>query len=314
MAVSFYSPKYSFIQMSDDEFKTGCVQDNQKCLPVYALTDLRFQTFAVVSGSDKSWFNITSTVGDETITTTVYAKVCVGCASEEGLNASSFSWKGTWRKLKADTEDTWVGNFSYIGPGTIFSDLSESDCFKICFHRVQLEAKTKDDPVGWNTEVMACTETCFIKITDKCYTSVFNYNCFEDQYLFVYINETGDVDHFNRVRLPCYLRDMQLPSEEKTYTRSNGFKKKLFERVDEQYDLIVDWLPKSWHKRIKAMLGHDSITIETVNETDDEPMGISCNEKYQIDWPATNYQLAPAKTKVLRSEPLYLSNSNCKNG
>jgi hypothetical protein len=105
---------------------------------------------------------------------------------------------------------------------------------------------------------------------------------------------------------------MQMPSTERSYVKSDGVKKKLFERIEEEYDLHTDWMNKQWHKCMRVLLGHDNISVTNDNDIPRTSMAIVCREAYDISWPdVKHYDTAPAKTKVVRSEAISLINNNC---
>lgn len=322
MAVQLSSPRYSFVALdligkpgadgtfstAQPELEAGCADAIPLCLPVSALGNLNFQIFAQVSGSDKDWFEVVAEGGTKY---TVYAKVCVDCETQT-FDANSFNWKGTWRKIVTDTTDVWVGNFTETGSNQTFTDLIAGDCFNICFHKVLVATARPNVVEGATTTVMECTTTCFVKITDTCYTTVFFYQNNEDNHGFIYTDANDTVNFTNVVRLPCYLRNMQLPSQERSYIKSNGAKKKLFERTEEEYDLIIDWMPKQWHKNMKVLLGHDGIVVSNDNDSPTTNMTVICREAYEMDWPEEiNYPNCPAKTKLVRSEAISMINTNC---
>ena len=316
MAVTLKTPTYSFMQIGAGELDAGCVPDVNICLPVQALTDLSFQVMALVDKADQAWFEqIDEAHSGEGVVTkqTIMAMICHECTNDEDnffTNAPSFT--GTWTKIEDGVSgpDIWIGNFTFNGHDDLFNAIPLGFCFNLCFYRVYLTT----DFVGAisisfvNTTLIACTDVCFQKIDDACYTSLFTYKCYENSFDFDYAN-----DFINKVRLPCYLRNMQLPSEEKSYIKSDGSKIKLYERIEEEYDLIIDWIPKEWHKKLKVLLAHDYITIDNTNDAPVSNAKIICREKYEITWPDLpwNWKTAPAQTKVVRSESLSLINTNC---
>ncbi len=316
MAVTLSNPPYSFVEIYNPRtIVDDCMEDIPLCLPVKGQLDLSFQIIASVTGSDKDWFNQNSTSGEDTFKSTVWARICSECGNidpEEPNINTSFSWSGVWRKIETGGTDIWIGNFTGTLNPARFNALTVGECFKICFYRVQYNIEDVTTLTGVTTTLIGCTETCFVKITDECYTSRFTYGCNEDTNGFIYTDESGDINFTNAVRLPCYLRNMQLPSSEKSYVKSSGAKTKLYERTDEEYDLVIDYMPNQWHKNMKVLLGSDNTQIQNVNSSGNTYWPFVNNEKYDIGLPDEDYPNKPATTKIVRSEALSLINSNCK--
>lgn len=305
MPLLLTSSRYSFFQPSPFNVEEkGCVDEVPVCLPVYALTDLRFQIILYVDGEDKAIFE--QTVMDTF--STIKAGICEDCEAQEPTPAQPVHFPATWYKVETgegSNPDKWIGVFQY--DNTVEWAIEPGQCFRICFYKWQ------NGFSGLATTFITCTNNCFQRIADRCYTSLFTYRCKENQFEFDYVIETelSSATFTNSVRLPCYTRNMQLPSEEKSYQKSNGTFVKLMERIDEEYDLIVDFVPKDWHQKIKVMLAHDTITISNPNETENQNHGIICREKYEIKWQDFPYMNAPAETKIRRNAILVRTNSNC---
>lgn len=315
MAVTLSAPPYSFVQITEPERATGCVDEFNLCLPIKALSDLSFQLIANVPKADEPWFEVEFDEAGDTMKHTIWGMICVACDNTGEFGPTSFSFTGRWRQIAegGSGADTWLGNFTFNGQEELFNELVSGGCFNICFYRVKINVLDLTEVVGVTTALIACTDTCFQKIDDDCYTSFFTYNNKEDSMGFVYTHPiTGAVNFANQVRLPCFLRDIQFPTEEKSYKKSNGDRVKLFARIDEEYELKVDWVYKSWHKRIVVLLHHDTIRIDNDNDGSLSNMHITCDEKYEINWPEEPYQLAPAKTKVKRAAGINIVNSNCQ--
>lgn len=309
MAVTLTTPDHSFVQIGSGELDASCVPEIALCLPVYVLNDLSFQVIANVPKADEPWFEVEFEEASETRKHTIWGMICRDCENPlSEFSETSFSFTGTWTQIAegGTGADTWLGNFTANGQEELFNLLEAGECFNICFYRVKVNVLDLTQVVGVTTTLIACTETCFNKITDPCFTSWFTYKCYENSFDFNYENS-----FVNQIRLPCYLSNMQLPSEELSYTKSSGAKIKLSERIEEEYDLNIDWMPKEWHKKLKVLLSHDYITINNINDGPVTNMAIVCREKYEINWPDIPWRTAPAKTKVIRSEALSLTNSNC---
>lgn len=306
MGLLLYTSRHSFFNLQPFNVEeTGCLDDTDLCLPVYALSDLQFQIIAEVSGSDKDWFEQVF----EGSTNRVKAGVCSECPDPEGEEPTSpaapIHFNSTWTRISEDEggSDLWVGTFTAAEAIAWGKEVGE--CFKICLYRVY------GGFTGDVTIKLACTNYCFQRINDPCYTSILKYRCAENSHEFYYTGSSSLTGFHNQVRLPMFLHNMQLPGEEKSYRKSNGQFMKLMERVDEEYDVSIDYVPKHWHKKIKVALGHDVLQIKNTNETENQFWSFVCREKYDITPQDIEHINAPAKTKVVRSEALVMTNSNC---
>ncbi len=322
MAITFSAPAYSFVQLVQPSSGVApCVPDVPICLPVYSPLDLSFQLIARVTGDDKSWFEVEynpTSSGEITPPAqrdTIWGKVCRQCgnqSADEPSLATSFAWSAVWQRISTGTADVWVGNFTYTGNPGVFNQLAYGECFNICFFRVTALRNTTNRIEAMNTTLQACTAVCFQRVVNACFTSYFVYSCNENTFGFRYLDGTGAPNFTNRVRLPCYIANMQLPSDEKSYTLSNGTKLKLYERIEEEYDLLIDFMPRQWHINLKVLLSHDNLNIQMQGgETGGPLYGFICREKYDIAWPDMPYANATAKTKVVRSAAVSLINNNC---
>ncbi len=162
--------------------------------------------------------------------------------------------------------------------------------------------------------VLGCTG-CLQKIADPCFTSVIKYRNNEDAFYLTY-NTVGfnavDEAFYNTVRLPFYLHSLQLPTEEKTYTKSDGSKLQLYARMDREYSATVDYLQKEHHLMLAIALRHDILLITSINENGIEDSEFVLSEAYQLQWPAMpRYALAQASFKVMQSDPVQLTNNYC---
>lgn len=305
---SLRTPQYSFVQMTHLN-AAQCPSMVDPCLPIYELEDIQFQVFAVVNGDDSNWFEKQFTAGDLTFKYTVYAKICFDC-EEELTSLEPFEYSAHWTKISdEDGQQLWAGRFYFSGDNTTFNNIEPGVCWNLCFYRVQVPVSAPNTIIGITSINKGCTYTCFQKINDPCFTTKFRYTNNEDAFNFLY-EDSGLI--FNQVRVSAYLRDMQLPSQQKVNTRSNGVKKKLFERIEEDYELVIDWMPKQMQKAFKVMLSHDDILLTNTNEGFNSFQRFVCEEKYDIKWPEIPYPQAQAFTRVKRAEALSLINSNCR--
>jgi hypothetical protein len=113
----------------------------------------------------------------------------------------------------------------------------------------------------------------------------------------------------NRVRLPIQLHSPQFPEERKIFRKANGQAITLSVVVRKTYELETDYMPETWHQRLKIALAHDVITIEGEKYLGD----ISQDSDYAIDWPegVLHYPAAKANVKV-QATPFDATNSNCQ--
>lgn len=138
--------------------------------------------------------------------------------------------------------------------------------------------------------------------TEK-YTTAFEYWCEEDVYGFQYCNGAK-----NKVRLPIYFKNMQLPTDKKVYRRSNGTIKVLKAVTRKSFDGVVAALPEKLHEKVKVMLDHDSINAITR----DWYAGIVNEDAYTIQYPDVPglNQDGNASFKIFQT-PFLLRNTNC---
>ena len=108
----------------------------------------------------------------------------------------------------------------------------------------------------------------------------------------------------NRVRLPMILSNQNPITEKEDYTDANGVINNPFKTRRQKYDLIIDFLPADFHKKLELALMHD-ITLDGISmiETGD----------YKIDWEnvdqSTGIDLIMAKTEISEQEILTIKNS-----
>jgi len=197
--------------------------------------------------------------------------------------------------------------------------IAVGECFRLSIWE-DIIAEDTDDVV-LQRRVISCTN-CFVKVEpDNCYHSYFSYSCNENSYGFLYNVFVGDprngvtASFKNYGYLPFYLHSPNLPSEEKSYKKSDGTNIKLYERVDEEFTLETDYMDSRLHKCMKVMLGSDDLQIFNDYFRLKESVDFICKESYDIAWEKIKQkpmQRAKATTKVLNKYPLYLLNANCK--
>lgn len=112
----------------------------------------------------------------------------------------------------------------------------------------------------------------------------------------------------NRIRLPFMTNKAQFPTERNVFRRADGSTKVLSAVVRNTYQLLTDYLPEKWHKRLVIALNHDDVTIEN----DHYLGGITLDADYSIDWlEFQNYPVAQGTTTV-EVTPFDATNSNCQ--
>jgi hypothetical protein len=113
----------------------------------------------------------------------------------------------------------------------------------------------------------------------------------------------------NRVRLPLQLHSPQFPEERRLFRKANGQAKTLSVVIRKVYELETDFLPESYHQKLKIALAHDLVRIEGEKYLGD----ISQDGDYAIEWPegVLHYPAAKANVKV-QATPFDATNSNCQ--
>lgn len=113
----------------------------------------------------------------------------------------------------------------------------------------------------------------------------------------------------NRIRLPMQLHSAQFPEERTVFRKANGQSKTLSVVIRRTYELETDYMPESWHQRLKIAIAHDTVTLEGEKYLGD----ISQDGDYNIEWPegVLHYPTAKASAKV-QATPFDATNSNCQ--
>jgi|SRR5665647_220053 len=106
-----------------------------------------------------------------------------------------------------------------------------------------------------------------------------------------------------RVRLPMILSSPNPITEKEDYTDANGVINNPFKSRRQKYELIVDYLPLDFHKKLQVALVH-KLTID----------GLSVIESgdYKIDWDnmdsSSGNELIMAKTEISEQDIVILKN------
>jgi len=306
MAVVITSPQFSFLQI--DILQETCSWITPPCLPMFTPSDLSFQMYVAVSGTDKDWFNIEFDASGTLSEYTIQARICEDCDDASDVDRE-FSWGATWTKITEDTTDIWVGNFTFNGNETKWTALDFNTCFNICFHKVLIAVSDPTVVVGLTTTPIECTDTCFTKIVDECYTSVITYGNNDNAFDFNYENSWS-----NTIRLFMYLHSPLPVEEEKSYAKSNGSTKKLMHRIWTDYKVKTDYFTDDMHMQLTIATAHDTVSIYDVYSRIINKEFVR-TEKFDIAWmeeQSPGINVAQATTTLRLAIPRATINSNCE--
>jgi hypothetical protein len=306
MAVVITSPEFSFVGIVAEEAQP-CSWGTLPCLPVSVLNDLSFQLKVAVSGADKAWFNVEFEQDGDTLEYTIQGKVCIDC-EDAGVETDAFSFSATWTLVEEGTTDHWIGNFVANGNETIFNSYDIGQCFNLCFHKVLIDVTDPTVILGLTTTPIVCSDTCFARIDDTCYTSVLTYSNDESAFDFNY-----DTAFFNTVRLNLYLHSPVNVEEEKSYSKSDGSTVKLMHRIWKDYKVKTDLWGDHWLEKLAVATAHDTLRITCtysgiVNKT------FVRMEKIDIGWleqDSPGINVAQGNTTLRLANPRASINSNC---
>lgn len=215
-------------------------------------------------------------------------------------------------KYQEFEDDEW-GNI-------ITEPIDIGECFRLTIWEDIIAEDTEDTVI--QRTALGCTN-CFVKVAAEplCFWSRFNYRNNENSHGFLYNVFVGSpttgsyVTFTNHGFLPFHLHSPSFPSEEKSYTKSNGSHLKLYERTDEQFTLETDYFDMRVHKCMKVMLGSDSVGITNDYFGQRESSNVICKDSYDLEWDTLGSaveRLAKATTKVISQTPISLINTNCE--
>lgn len=269
-------PANSFVQAYTAPTTSTCCEDVKLCLPAYNGEDIAFQ------------------FTDNTPAADIYK---VGVYSEGSL-VGSF----------VELPKVSLGGglyLVYVPQIPSIASLAEGQCFNL-----MIQVFEKDAPTGVNL----FQTNCFYKTSNKCFTSRIWYRCDEDSFGFIYTEDyTEDMERkemFQSIRLPFHLKAPQFPVKRNVFVKSNGERKKLSASIQNEYNLITDYMFKDWHEKLVVALEHDTILIENI-DSGFNGQTVSHEADYQVDWQEfLNYPTAPGKTKLMKT-PYYNKNTNC---
>ena len=326
-------PRHSFVQDSSvDDIGQFCEKE-KLCLPVAFMTDWRFQIFITSYGDQPNeeanrreyFFGITDTecTGamplDVRYLTRVKARFydisdnpIVLPDGTTALGVLCFDQTPTNNSIELQyqelVDDEW---------GAVITEAIEfGSCFNFTIWEDIIAEDTEDDVI--QRTALGCTN-CFVKIPSDplCFTSRFSYKNNENNHGFIYNIQTelSNATFINFGYLPIHLHSPNFPSEEKTYTKSDGSHLKLYERTDEEFILETDYFDMRVHKCMKVMLGSDMVSIINDYFNPRESIVVVCREAYSIEWDSLGNaveRLAKATTKVISQTPISLINTNCQ--
>ncbi len=304
MAVRIHLPDYSFhnTQLVNDTCNTG----PSFCLPVYDKNDIAFNFLVECSSLEAASLS----AGDWKI----IAVVSNTCIDELPADNYPYTWQYEATLYPVIEADNLPANYLFVAhmsptSGTQIADLTTGSCFSLT-----LMLRKSDSTPPNRLTILGCVG-CYSKIDDVCYTSRIKYLNKENAYGFTYKTANYDAyanNLYNTVRLPFYLYNYQMPKEEKNYQKSDGSSIKLYSRIDREYDVKVDYMPKQMHERLNIAFEHDKVLITNTNESGISDTPFVCKEKYELVWPdVPEYNMAMGKTTIKTAQAASLLNSNC---
>ncbi len=170
--------------------------------------------------------------------------------------------------------------------GSLHGSLLLGDCFR-------LKVVDKSASV-WYSNLFR------LQLADQ--TTLLKYYCEEPQFDFEY-----DISNsYNQLRLPIRIYEPQYPQKENVYIDTMGNRTVLFSKVDIEYLLETEYIPKEWHEKIIIALSHDHVLIDGVSMTKTEEYKINWDEYIDTD---CNTRLTKGATKLQQN--ITYRNSNC---
>ena len=282
MSYQISSPKYSFIKFNDLDQDDDCCKDDQTfCLPIFAISDLRFQM--KITGSDEAATDTIWALANDKIQLTLH-KGTGDIAAAKNFTVDDGLYFTKIRISATEILYTWTKDLSGL-----FTHIDCKGCFRL--------GVKVDGYEGTNYS------NCFVRICDDCFTSVFEYYNDDDFAGFKYCNTYGFA---NRVRLPFYFQDPQYPEDETVYIKSNGFRKVLRLNVIKEYSVITEHFPELMHDKMKVALSHDNTYVTGQKYTG----SFRKSSPYTPEW-TQGFCLAPAAFKVLVNPDISVNN-NCQ--
>ncbi|WP_418894223.1 hypothetical protein [Limibacterium fermenti] len=180
----------------------------------------------------------------------------------------------------------FVHSFNYFSTGLDLSGiLTAEDCF-----RLKLTDKTAGK-VYYSNVLVYLPETEYLHLS---------YWCDKDEFGFHY-----EANKPNTVRIPAILRKPSYVENAEKYTDSNGKTRVLYKEIQKKYALQTDYMPYSWHDKLKIALSHDLVKINDteMDETGNYTLGDEINES------ACGVECVMGETEV--AENFTERNTNC---
>ena len=294
MAVTIETYENSFVTFTDQNNKfisdRNCAFQREFCLPIYDGYDVSFLIKVV---STVSYVDITDYFG---------ITLRNDCESQ-AYPTPPISIAPTFTlldEISGETTTSYVLSVTY--PGNWSWILEGGDCFVINL--------TFDDGDG-NTASLC--SNCFIKVDDKCFTTLVKYQNNETAFGFPYSDIGGIFDNY--VRLPMWLSKPQYPKTGEYYERSNGEKVTLFARFNRQYDVVCDDMPEWWMKNLLIAISHDTVAVvpEDSSVLGNGVINVVSNNDWEIQWPDMGVSSANwGRPKfTLLETPFMEINNNC---
>lgn len=306
--MSIYAEPYSFFEI-DSVINFNCVEPIEMCLPIYLETDLH--GFHLNTNDSPTVPPEVEDVPEYPLVSYCYRLVSK-CDEPVIIVDKIKHYNQFFYFINPITED-WIllpFNDDDDEPDVIpgFNQFQCNDCFYIqiikTVREVNPDQETEFDPYLYRNSIVGCIG-CFKKICDPCYTTLINYRNNENAFGFNNNNRT-----YNQIRLPFYLKQPQFPTKRNVFTLSNGMQKKLSARIEKEWIVDTEYMPKEWHEKLIIALEHDRVKITNTNSnlTNQE---IMFDSNYEINWQDfLDYPTAPAKFKV-KQIPYNNINSNC---
>lgn len=294
MAVTIEAYDNSFVTFTDQSnlfiSDRSCAFERDFCLPLYDGYDISFL------------IKLTSTISYADVTdylTMLLKDECGGATYPETEPAIAPTFT-VLDEVGVDTDTIYVISVTYPSNWSYILDGGDCLIFNLRFND------------GDGNTASVCSN-CFIKVDDKCFTTLLKYRNNETAFDFPY-TDIGNT-YYNFVRLPMWLAKPQYPKTGEFYERSDGTKQTLFARFNRQYTVIADDMPEWWLKNLLIAISHDSVTVspEDSNVLGTGVISVVSNNDWEIDWPDMGVSSANwGRPRFTLLETPYMEiNNNC---
>jgi len=271
---------------------TGCCPtDKEYCVPVVENDDLKFQYQINTDTADDDYaimelnnedIELLLLEGADNVAGTAPAATIRNYTSQDNLYFEKFR--------TGETEITCVFDQSLLSLETY---IALDACFQL--------AVSIDDGV---TSDLIFVSNCFKRVAASCFLTLISFRCLEDQFGFRYCNTD---DFANMVRMPFYLTKAQPIDSDVVYVKSGGSPKLLSSSTLEEHEIVVDFMPKEMHYKLKFALASDQVSVNG----DKYDGNIVKKDAYKIEWDDDTDCDAQATAKCY-SEPFDARNTNCE--